>query len=93
MLASKQRVYLPELVLVPKSQPGVQVDLNSSELPDEIKKIVNEDTVKELMQNEKAANIPANYVLQMHDTNYVDFTRYEILHCSQFLFNFFTSFV
>ena len=84
MLASKQRVYLPELVLVPKSQPGVQMDLNSSELPDDIRKIVNEDTVKKMMHNEKAANIPANYVLQMHYTNDGDFTRFEILHCSQF---------
>ena len=49
MLASKPGVYLPELVLVPKRQPGVQMDLNSSELPDEIKRIVKEDTVKKIM--------------------------------------------
>ena len=49
MLASKRAVYLPELVLVPKRQPGVQMDLNSSELPDEIKTIVKEDTVKKIM--------------------------------------------
>ena len=28
MLVSKRGVYLPELVLVPKRQPGVQMDLN-----------------------------------------------------------------
>ena len=39
-LPSKRGVYLPEQVLVPKRQTGVQMDLNSSELPDEIKRIV-----------------------------------------------------
>ena len=61
MLASKRRVYLLELVLVPNGQPGVQMDLNSSEMPDEIKKIVKEDTKKKSMYNEKTANISANY--------------------------------
>ena len=61
MLACKRRVYLLELVLVPKGQPGVQMDLNSSEIPDEIKKIVKEATKKKLMYNEKTANISANY--------------------------------
>ena len=58
MLASKRGVYLPELVLVPKRQPGVQKDLNSGELPDEIKRIVKEDTVKKIMYYEKTANVP-----------------------------------
>ena len=53
MLASKRGVYLPELVLVTKRQPGVQMDLNSSELPDEIKTIVKEDTVKKIMYYKK----------------------------------------
>ena len=79
MLASKRGVYLPELVLVPKRQPGVQMDLNSSELPDEIKTIEKEDTVKKIMYYEKTANIPANFVLEMHDINDRDFTRYETL--------------
>ena len=56
MLASKRGVYLPELVLVPKRQPGVQMDLNSSELPDEFKTIVKEDTVKKILYYEKTAN-------------------------------------
>ena len=84
MLASKRRVYLLELVLVPKGQPGVQMDLNSSEMPDEIKKIVKEDIKKKKMYNEKTAIIPANYVLEMHDINDRDFTRYETLYFSQF---------
>ena len=70
MLASKRGVYLPDLVLVPKRQPGVQMDLNSSELPDEIKTM-------------RFANIPANFVLEMHDIYDRDFTRYEIFYCSQ----------
>ena len=47
MLVSKRGVYLPELVLVPKRQPGVQMNLNSNALPDEIETIVKEDTVEE----------------------------------------------
>ena len=39
------------------------MDLNSSELPDEIKTIVKEDTVKKIMYYKKTANIPANFVL------------------------------
>ena len=78
MIASKRGVYLPELVLVTKRQPGVQMDLNSSELPDEIRMIVKEDTVKKIMSYEKTENSPANYVLEMHDINDRDFTSYEI---------------
>ena len=58
------------------------MDLNSSELPDEIKKIVKEDTAKKKMYYEKTAIFPANFVLEMHDINDRDFTRYEILYCS-----------
>ena len=65
------------------AQPGVQMDLNSSELPDEIKTIVKEDTVKKIMYYKKTANIPANFVLEMHDINDRDFTRYEVFYCSQ----------
>ena len=59
------------------------MDLNSSELPDEIKTIVKEDTVKKIMYYKKNANIPANFDLEMHDINDRDFTRYEIFYCSQ----------
>ena len=83
MLPSKRGVNLPELVSIPKRQPGVQMDLNSSELPDEIKTIVKEDSVKKIMYYENTANIPAHFVLEIHDINDRDFTRYEFFYCSQ----------
>ena len=52
------------------------MDLSSSELPDEIKTIVKEDTVKTIMYYKKTAKILANYVLELHDINHRDFTRY-----------------
>ena len=57
MLASKPRVCLPELILVPKRQLGVQMDLNSSELSNGDHTIVKEDTVKKLIL--KIENSPA----------------------------------
>ena len=48
MLPSKRGLFLPKLVLVPKRQPGVQMDLTSSELPNEIQKIIREDSVKKI---------------------------------------------
>ena len=76
MLASKRGVYFPQLVLVPKPQPGIQMNLNSSELPDEMKRIVKEDTVKKTMYYEKTANVPANFVLEMNVIKVRDFKRY-----------------
>ena len=58
------------------------MDLNSSELPDDNKTIVNEDTVKKNYY-EKIENIPANYVLEMRDLNDRDSTRFEVLYCSE----------
>ena len=57
MLANMRGVYLPELVLVPKRQPGVQIDLNSSELPVKINIIVIENTVKKKKFYEKKLQI------------------------------------
>ena len=82
MLASKRGICLPELFIVPKRQPGFQMDLNSSELPDEIKRIVKKDTVMKIKNYEKTANVPAKLVLEMHDINDRDFTLYEMLYCS-----------
>ena len=59
MLATKQGVYLPELILVPKRQLGVQMDLISSELSDGIQTIVKEDTVKKIVL--KIENTPGNF--------------------------------
>ena len=54
MLASKRGVCLAKLVLVPKHrQPGVQLDLTSSELPKEIQQKVKEDSVKKIMFHAK----------------------------------------
>ena len=90
MLASKRGVCLPKLVLVPKHrQPGVQLDLASSELPKEIQQKVKEDSVKKIIVHAKTENVPADYVLQMYDDEddsdsnvCTSFTRYEIYYCS-----------
>ena len=79
LLASRRGVYFPQLVLEPKLQPGAQMDLNSSELPDEINAIVKGDTVTKLMYYKKTANVPPKYFLEMHDIKDRDFTRYETL--------------
>ena len=90
MLPSKRGLCLPKLVLVPKRQPGVQMDLTSSELPNEIQKVIREDSVKKIVYHAKTDQVPANYVLEMHydfdDDNkpsvYTGYTRYEIYYCS-----------
>ena len=91
MLASKRGVCLPKLVLVPKHrQPGVQLDLTSSELPKEIQQKVKEHSVKKIMFHAKTENVPANYVLQMYDDEddsdsnvCTSYTRYKIYYCSE----------
>ena len=90
MLPSKRGLCLPKLVLVPKRQPGVQMDLTSSELPNEIQKRMRKDSVKKVVYHAKTDHFPANYVLEMHydfdDDNkpnfYTGYTRYEIYYCS-----------
>ena len=90
MLPSKRGLCLPKLVLVPKRQPGVQMDLTSSVLPNEIQKIIREDSVKKNVYNAKTDHVPANYVLEMRydfdddkkPSVYTGYTRYEICYCS-----------
>ena len=53
MLPSKRGLCLPKLVSVPKRQPGVQMDLTSSELPNAIQKIIREDFVKKIVYHAK----------------------------------------
>ena len=65
MLARKRGVYLPKLVLVPKRQPGVRMDLSSSDLPDEVQQLVKENSVKKIMNHVKTKKVPANYVVEM----------------------------
>ena len=89
MLASKRGVYLPELILGPKRQPGVQIDLICSDLPEEVQKLGKENSVKEIMYHVKTKNVPAIYVVEMHDNEndttevYAGYTRYEIFYCSE----------
>ena len=89
MLASKWGIYFPKLVLVPKRQPGVRMDLSSSDLPEEVQKLVKENSVKKIIYHAKTKNFPANYAVEMYDnendtTNvYTGHTRYEIFYCSE----------
>ena len=62
MLPSKRGLCLPKLVLVPKRQPGVQMDLTSGELPNEIQKIIREASVKKIVYHAKTDHVPANYL-------------------------------
>ena len=90
MLANKRGVCLPRLVLVPKRQPGVQMDLQSSDLPEEVQKLVKENSVKKVVFRAKTEYVPANYVVEMLHDNDNDitndsrsYTRYEIFYCSE----------
>ena len=89
MLANKQGVCLPRLVLVPKRQPGIQMDLQSSDLPEEVQKLVKENSVKKVVFHAKTEYVPANYVVEMHDNDNeitndsTSYTRYEIFSCSE----------
>ena len=92
MLANKRGVCLPRLVLVPKRQPGVQMDLQSSDLPEEVQKLVKENSVKKVVFHAKTEYVPANYVVEMLHDNDNDnditndsrsYTRYEIFYCSE----------
>ena len=89
MLASKRGVYLPKLVLVPKRQPGIQMDLNSSELSEEVQKLIKRNSVKKIIYHVKTKNVPVNYEVEMYDnekdtTNvYSGYTRYEVFYCSE----------
>ena len=89
MLANKRRVCLHRLVLVPKRQAGIQMDLHSSGLPEEVQKLVKENSVKKVVFLAKTEYVPANYVVETHgnDNNKInDFqihTRYEVFYCSE----------
>ena len=53
MLANKRGLCLFMLVLVPKHQPGIQMDLQSSDLPEEVQKLVKENSVKKVVIHAK----------------------------------------
>ena len=88
-LASKREVHFPKLVIVPKSQPGVQMNLSCSDLPEEVQKLVKENSVEKIIYHVKTKNVPANYVVELYDnenvtTNvYTDYTRYEFFFTVQ----------
>ena len=50
---------------MPKRQPGVQLDLQSSDLPEEVQKLLKENSVKRVVFHAKTEFVPANYVGQM----------------------------
>ena len=89
MYANKQGVCLPRLVLVPKRQPGIHMDLRSSDLPEKVQKLVKENSVKKVVFHAKIEYVPANYVVEMHDNDNeitndsTSYTRYEIFSCSE----------
>ena len=76
-------VYFTALVLIPKRQPEIQIDLNSSELPNEIRTSVEKDTVKKIMYYKKTCK----YSRRLCSRNalqkmFIDFTRYIVTYCS-----------
>ena len=92
MLANKRGVCLPRLVLAPNRQPGVQMDLQSSDLPEEIQKLVKKNSLKKVVFHAKTEYVPANYVVEMlHDNDNdnditndsTSYNRYEIFYCSE----------
>ena len=89
MLANKRGVCLPRLVLVPKRQLGIQMDLHSSDLPEEVQKLVKENSVKKVVFHAKTEYVPAIYVVEMHGNDNditIDFTictRYKIFFIVQ----------
>ena len=66
------------------------MDLQSSDLPEEVQKLVKENSVKKVVFHAKTEYVPANYVVEMLHDNDNDitndsgsYTRYEIFYCSE----------
>ena len=68
------------------------MDLQSSDLPQEVQKLVKENSVKKVVFHAKTEYVPANYVVEMLHDNDNDngttndsrsYTRYEIFYCSE----------
>ena len=64
--------------------------LQSSDLPEEVQKLVKENSVKKVVLHAKTEYVPANYVVEMLHDNDNDitndsrsYTRYEIFYCSE----------
>ena len=63
------------------------MDLQSRDLPEEVQKLVKENSVKKVVFHAKTEYVPANYVVEMlHDNDITNdsrsYTRYEIFYCS-----------
>ena len=69
--ANKRGVSLPRLVLVPKRQPGIQMDLHRSDLPEEVQKLVKENSLKKAVFHAKTEYGTANYIVEMHGKLYL----------------------
>ena len=72
------------------SQNVGQMDLQSSDLPEEVQKLVKGNSVKKVVFHAKTEYVPANYVVEMLHDNDNDitndsrsYTRYEIFYCSE----------
>ena len=65
MFANKRGVRLHRLVLVSKGEPGVLLDLSSSDLPEEVQKIVQKKSSKKVLLHSKTEVVPANYVVKI----------------------------
>ena len=68
------------------------MDLQSSDLPEEVQKLVKENSVNKVLFHAKTEYVPANYVVEMlHDNDNdrdilndsTSYTRYEIFYCSE----------
>ena len=66
------------------------MDLHSSDLPEEVQKLVKENSVKKVVFHAKTEYVLANYVVEMLHDNDNDitndsrsYTRYEIFYCSE----------
>ena len=63
------------------------MNLTSSELPNEIQKILREVSVKKVVYHAKTDHVPVNYLVEMHDnendtTNVkTGYTQYQIFYC------------
>ena len=77
---------------MPKRQPGVQMDLQSSDLPEEVQKLVKENSVRKVVFHAKTEYVPDNYVVKTPHGNDDDnditndstsYTLYEIFYCSE----------
>ena len=66
------------------------MDLQSSDLPEELQKLVKENSVKKVVFHAKTEYVPATYVVEMLHDNDNDitidsrsYTGYEIFYCSE----------